>query len=261
MAQISASPLCLSNSCVLPKLVEVELCPMWSCWEWGCYGPSSLPVQWGFYVRPGLHYVHNLFWPRPQFSPFKLFLCSQCQSSTQVYPRSSSFSIQPRCAPAEVYLRLASTLRWPELYMLVSPCSACHRPVVALSFGPLKLFLCPSWSKWRGFLGWGNTFSFTAPSQGLRFCPNSFIVLFHSTWLYGDPLTKDPILAALVVWDLLPVFSRYFVRIVPPVDVFFDAFGRRWASHPSFLPSWSLFCSPIWMLINFSWTTGLLMNN
>lgn len=227
MAQISASPLCLSNSCVLPKLVEVELCPMWSCWEWGCYGPSSLPVQWGFYVRPGLHYVHNLFWPRPQFSPFKLFLCSQCQSSIQVYPRSSSFSIQPRCAPAEVYLRLASTLRWPELYMLVSPCSACHRPVVALSFGPLKLFLCPSWSPHQcGDLAQcKNLSSPSAPSQGCKshpassFLPFSFILSSY-TEVFLVPFVFEVFCSCStgILWGLL------HLKMYP-----WCICGKRWA--------------------------------
>ena len=46
-------------------------------------------------------------------------------------------------------------------------------------------------------------------------------------------------LAALVVWDFLPAFSRYSVRIFPHVDVFLMYLWEEVSSHPSILPSWS----------------------
>ena len=76
--------------------------------------------------------------------------------------------------------------------------------------------VCLGWSPyvWRGFLGCRNLSSFPAASQcGARkweppfsFILSSYVKIF---------------LASLGVWDILPEFSRFSMRIVPCVGVFF----------------------------------------
>ena len=110
----------------------------------------------------------------------------------------------------------AGQQHWPSVYS--SLCSGCRRLAAAFSSEALKLPFCPSQPLclWGGFPGYRNLSTFTAPFQGCRTHPDSFLTFslfffFPQTQLHGN---------FLVVWGFLPALSRYSVRIIPHVDVF-----------------------------------------
>ena len=113
------------------------------------------------------------------------------------------------------------------------------RWVAALSPEPPKLRLCPSGSpsQWTGLPGSENFCSFTVPFPGHRSCLNSFFRLFFSFIL---PCYLVVFLAFLVVWNLSPALSRYFMRTVAHIHAqyFWCICGRRWALWP-IPPSWA----------------------
>ena len=82
---------------------------------------------------------------------------------------------------ADKRLGLGSAARWPGASVLILLCSACHKPIAALASEPLKLPICPICPRqWRGFAGWGNFYSFTAPSQGRSSRPDSLFFFLSS---------------------------------------------------------------------------------
>ena len=114
--------------------------------ERGCYGISHptlpfmchLTMVLSFYGRPSLLPHTPWLWPHHTPAP------SGClhAANTSPLPRSDlqslTFSIQPLPIPAEARLRLGHSEQWQGLSVQVSLCSACHRPVAALSSKPLK---------------------------------------------------------------------------------------------------------------------------
>ena len=102
-----------------------------------------------------------------------------------------------------------------------------HRQATVLSSEPLNLPSCSGLfpSSWRGLQGEG-TFSLSQHLPRGRFYPDSSppsLFLFFSFVL---PQYVEIFLALLSVWDVLPVFSRYSVRIVPHVVAFSIYHGR-----------------------------------
>ena len=111
-----------------------------------------------------------------------------------------------------------------------------HRQAIVLSSEPLKLPSCPGLfsNLWRGV---GLQVEGTFPLSQLlprgkvlsSFLPPLVFFFFFSFVL---PQYVEIFLAMLNVWDVLPVFSRYSVRIVPHVLAFSIYCGRKWASCP-----------------------------
>ena len=130
-----------------------------------------------FYGGPGLRPWTLLAVAVPRFSSFRLSLCHQPQSSPPVCPVNPQF--QPLLTPANVCLRLGRQGQWHD--QLPTLCSACHKPITALSSEPLKPLFYPDWSpcQWRGFRGSRDISAFSVPSQGHRFyLTSSFFPLF-----------------------------------------------------------------------------------
>ena len=111
--------------------------------------------------------------------------------------------------------------RWPRLFVLLSFCPACCKPAATFSsyfWGSLSLLNYPPAGE-GGSCGEG-IFSFIALSQECRSCTHSFLSLSLFLSLSFILLSYMVLfLTALVLWDFLPVFSRYSVKIVPHVDV------------------------------------------
>lgn len=107
---------------------------------------------------------------------------------------------------------------WPVLAVLVSLCFASHS-LLLLHF-PLRFCSFPSvlsdLPAVERVPRVREPFLFYSSLPGVqRSHPDSFFLFpAHPTWLCSDGVV-------LVVWDLPPTFSRYSVRIVPHVNVFF----------------------------------------
>ena len=111
-----------------------------------------------------------------------------------------------------------------------------HRQAIVLSSEPLKLPSCPGLfsNLWRGV---GLQVEGTFPLSQLlprgkvlsSFLP---LLVFFFFFSFVLPQYVEIFLAMLNVWDVLPVFSRYSVRIVPQVIAFSIYCGRKWASCP-----------------------------
>ena len=184
---------------------------------------------------PLTHYWHNGTWPLrhprlplhtpsgvvvPGSSPFRLFPCSPSQSSLWVW------SLKPKLP----YPALACTGRQ------VSQARKC-RAVVLTVYACLSLF----WLLQTGccVLLWGSEapplswlispavtglarvqepFLFYSSIPGMqvlsRFLSHFLIYLFVCLFIYCPTWLRGDFLALSEVWGLLPVFSRYSVRIV-----------------------------------------------
>ena len=160
--------------------------------------------------------THPQLWLGPHFRPFGLSPCSHAESSPWVCLLKPEFQ-----HPAAVHTsrcmslagecsKVATTLCTDLSPFCLTQAGCCT--LLRASDTPFLSGSSPS--QWRVFPGWGNLSSFTAPSRGagpilipffFSFVLPSYVVIF---------------LAPLVVWDLLPVFSRYSMRIIPPAVVF-----------------------------------------
>lgn len=113
--------------------------------ERGCWGAPAprfthhLTTVLCFYGRPGLLPRTLPAVAVPRSSSFRLSLCHQPPSSPQVCPVNPQF--QPPLTPANVYLRLGHQGQWHD--QLPTLCSACHKPINALSSEPLKPLFYP----------------------------------------------------------------------------------------------------------------------
>ena len=97
-------------------------------------------------------------------------------------------------------------------------CFACHRPAAVLTSEPLKLPFCLGWSPHGEGASQGEgTFPLHSSLPRNKSCPDSSFC-FHPIWSHGD--LSCFFFFFFVFWDPPPAFSRYFVRIIPHVDVF-----------------------------------------
>ena len=144
---------------------------------------------------------------QPQYSPCILLLKPKLQHPA------------PLPTLVDMHLMLGNVGWQYRPSVQVSLHCACRNLVAALSSEALKLPLWSDWSLcwWGSFPGCRNLSSFTVSSQECRSWPSSFLSLFFffffPTRLCGD------FLALSEVWDCLPAFNRYSVRIIPRVDV------------------------------------------
>ena len=210
-----------TSPCVLPELVEAELCPLWAFCEWGYCGGSPQPLPSSAHVNNGVSVVDlGSFLCTPLIVSWTTLQALQVVSLQPTPVLSLGLSSEDQVSapsllhtPVDLCLGLGSVGKWP---LCCSLCSDCCKLAALLSSEPLKLPFCPIWSPhwWRGFPGWGNFSSFTAPFQGCRPHPDSFLFLL-SYWLCGDHSCHFGFMRSL------PAFSSYSVKIVPRVDVFF----------------------------------------
>ena len=147
-----------ASACILPELVEVELCPLWALWEWGCHGRPHPSLQ-ACMLTTGLQswmQAPSCAHPQLRLGLDHTPAPSGCLCTTNPSPLlgsvlwSWSFSTQLPSTPADLCLKLWSTGQWHGLSVLVSLFSACCMPAAVLFSEPLKLPLCPSWFPcWR----------------------------------------------------------------------------------------------------------------
>lgn len=158
---------------------------------------------------------------QPQFHSIPTpSVCLSQHSQPQSFPQVQS--LKPRFqhpSPSSIgrHACQAGECRAAAPSVQLSVCCGCHKQAAVLSSETQRLPFCPNHSSWwwGGFSRYRNLSSLTALSQGHSFWPNSFFFLmFFHTQLHGD------FLGFSVVWGLLPVFSRYSVRIVLHIDVF-----------------------------------------
>lgn len=145
-------------------------------------------------------------------------LRSNCSRLQPLQPESDlqsvSFNTQLLSAWMDTCLWVGNTRQWcwPFVQVCLSP-SCCTSES---AFSSKALELTPILAD---LLECRNLACFTAPSWGYSSCPRFFFTLFccctilESAWFHGDYF------ALLEVWDLLPVFSRYSVRIILHRDV------------------------------------------
>lgn len=136
--------------------------------------------------------------------------------------------VQPPLTPANMYLRLGCQGQWRDWpSMQVTLCSACHKPITALSSEPLKP---PSLSRLlslpvKGLPGGQGHFRFFSSLPGAQVLSHFlFFFPFCPTQFCGNFLVLSGI------WGLLLVFCRCSGRTVPFVDYFWCICRREVAS-------------------------------
>ena len=180
----------------------------------------SLCLQWAFYGGHGFHPLHTPSCTSDHTpAPSGCLLAANPSPLARSVYWSPSFSSQPLYAPTDVCLVLGSAGRWPGLSVLVSFCSAWQNPAAAFSSEPLKLPLCPGWSPISKKLSQAESPIPLSQLHPMGTNPIQ-IPLFLFFFSFVLPGYLVIFLATLIIWDLLPVFCRYSVRIVPLVGVF-----------------------------------------
>ena len=212
-----------ASACNLPEFIDVALHPLWALWEWGCYSRLH-PSLWACILTMGLQWwtgapscTHLQFWLGLDHT------LATAAVSAQITPVFSwvcllklEFSTQSLSTPAVMHLGLGSTGWWQGSQ--------------GDDTEPLCWFLCFTccahlWASEASFLSWlisplvkellkvREHFLFIAPSQGT----SPVLIPIFAFILSGHMVI---FLTFFVFWDPPPAFSRYFVRIIPHVDVF-----------------------------------------
>ena len=160
---------------------------------------------------------HNGFQQPPHWGYFHTANSSPLPSS---HLRTLSSSIQPLPTVVVAYFRLGSAGQWHWLFCSSSGLAATNH----LLHSPLMLWGSPS------VLADLPTSEGPSRIQEPLFSHSSFLgaqvlswffFYFLPTQLHGD------FLALSAAWDLLPVFSRYPMRTVLHIDVFFMYLGEK----------------------------------
>ena len=199
LARLSALPLRVGSlwSLCVPR-AQVELHPLWAPWGRGYEGKGRACINNGVSVAHlGSVLLPPQLRPRPHSSSFGLSLSSQLQFSPQVFPLKSKFqrSASARTSRHSSWAGDFSEVVWP-LFCLPQACCT----VLSLwSFLSVQADLLAVEGSFQG----EGTFSLsqlpprvTGPIPIPFFLPfilSSYLVIF---------------LAILIVWDLLPAFSR-----------------------------------------------------
>ena len=215
-----------------PRYCEVMLGQLRAHWERGCYGRPC----------PSLHTFLNddtlLLWqaqatsayhppplPPTQLQSHHTPAPSSCLLTANHSPlsrsvlQSLSFSTQPPCAPADMHLRLRSAGLWHRQSVQAPLCSVLPAANHLLNSSPSlwsSLSISADLPAGEGASQGAGIFSLSQlPPRvtGSIPIPPAFFSFVLPNYVEIFP-------ANLGVWDILPTFIKYSVRIVPHVEVF-----------------------------------------
>lgn len=193
-------------------------------WEWGCSGRLHLSSEaWRLTMVPQWWTpIPSFAYPRCHRDHTPVPSACLCTANPRPLPRpvlwSPSLSAQPLPTPANMHLRLGTAARLPVLPMLVSMFHPLQTGYCTLLRAPSVLADLPAS---EGASQGKGTPSFHSPLPRVQvptqipalcfFCPPGHLSILPTT---------------LVLWAPLPAaFSRYSVKVVPRVDVFWLFLG------------------------------------